>query len=85
MYPSLLNFCIPLIFAGGVGNASHLIEGLKDNRVDAVATAHLFNFVGDGLKKARKNIEENEHSIELAKWKTTEELQKLIGIKNNDH
>ncbi len=76
---------IPLIFAGGVGNASHLIEGLRDNRVDAVATAHLFNFVGDGLKKARQNIEQNEQSIKLAKWKTTEELQKLISIKNNEY
>jgi len=30
--------------------------GLKDSRVDAVATANLFNFVGDGLKKARQEL-----------------------------
>lgn len=46
----------PVILAGGVGNATHLAEGLADPRVDAVATAHLFNFVGDGLKQARKSL-----------------------------
>lgn len=44
----------PVILAGGVGNATHLAQGLADTRVDAVATAHLFNFVGDGLKQARR-------------------------------
>lgn len=44
---------VPVIFAGGVGNAVHLATGLADPRVDAVATANLFNFVGDGLKQAR--------------------------------
>jgi cyclase len=46
----------PVILAGGVGNATHLAEGLTDPRVDAVATAHLFNFVGDGLKQARQSL-----------------------------
>lgn len=46
----------PVILAGGVGNATHLAQGLADPRVDAVATAHLFNFVGDGLKKARHSL-----------------------------
>lgn len=46
----------PVILAGGVGNAAHLAEGLADPRVDAVATAHLFNFVGDGLKQARQSL-----------------------------
>ena len=46
----------PVILAGGVGNANHLLEGLKDPRVDGVATAHLFNFIGDGLAKARKSL-----------------------------
>lgn len=46
----------PVILAGGVGNAAHLAEGLADRRVDAVATAHLFNFVGDGLKQARLSL-----------------------------
>jgi cyclase len=46
----------PLILAGGVGNAAHLAAGLADRRVDAVATAHLFNFVGSGLKQARQAL-----------------------------
>lgn len=46
----------PVILAGGVGNATHLAAGLADPRVDAVATAHLFNFVGNGLKKARQAL-----------------------------
>jgi cyclase len=46
----------PVIIAGGVGNASHLAAGLADARVDAVATANLFNFVGNGLKRARNEI-----------------------------
>lgn len=46
----------PVIMAGGAGNATHLAEGLADPRVDAVATAHLFNFVGDGLKQARQSL-----------------------------
>lgn len=44
----------PVILAGGVGNANHLAIGLAESRVDAVATAHLFNFVGNGLKQARQ-------------------------------
>ncbi|MEI6713050.1 MAG: HisA/HisF-related TIM barrel protein [Verrucomicrobiota bacterium] len=50
------NLSIPVIFAGGVGNATHLANGLMDSRVDAVATANLFNFVGDGLLQARRQL-----------------------------
>ena len=46
----------PLIIAGGAGNETHLLEGLKYNGVNAVATANLFNFIGDGLPNARKKI-----------------------------
>jgi len=57
---------IPLIFAGGAGNHKHLAEGLKNNSIDAVATANLFNFVGDGLKKARDNL--LLEGFDLAEW-----------------
>lgn len=57
---------LPVILAGGVGNAKHFAEGLDDARVDAVATAHLFNFVGDGLKKARHTLLDG--GWELASW-----------------
>jgi cyclase len=57
---------LPVILAGGVGNSRHLTDGLADDRVNAVATAHLFNFVGDGLYKARRAILEG--GYELAHW-----------------
>jgi len=60
------DWSVPLILAGGAGNASHLAIGLSDARVDAVATAHLFNFVGDGLKQARNSLLSS--GVELAKW-----------------
>ena len=33
-----------------------LMSGTSVDKVDAVATANLFNFIGDGLPKARKMI-----------------------------
>ncbi len=56
----------PLIISGGVGNANHIAEGLENERVSAVATANLLNFVGDGLKKARSNLVGN--GLQLATW-----------------
>ena len=49
-------FEIPVIISGGVGNYSHLAEGLNDARVDAVATANLLNFMGDGLASTRAQL-----------------------------
>lgn len=57
---------VPLIIAGGAGNESHLIEGLKKEKVDAVATANLFNFMGNGLPNARKKIIEED--LNIARW-----------------
>lgn len=57
---------IPLIIAGGAGNESHLLEGLKVEKINAVATANLFNFIGDGLINARNIILKNGENI--AKW-----------------
>ena len=57
---------VPVILAGGVGNAAHLAEGFADPRVDAAATAHLFNFVGDGLKQVRLSLIAN--GVELPLW-----------------
>ena len=64
----LLPACIrrPIILAGGAGYASHLLTGLQDPRVDAVATAHLFNFIGDGLKQARGSLISN--GVSLPVW-----------------
>ena len=54
----------PIILAGGAGNYLHLIEGLKISSVDAVATANLFNFIGDALPDSRNKI--INEKIELA-------------------
>jgi len=64
---------LPVILAGGVGNARHLADGLSNPRVDAVATAHLFNFVGDGLKKARLQLSAESNS--LAVWPEIDSVQ----------
>ena len=58
---------LPVILAGGVGNAHHLIQGLMIDEVDAVATANLFNFVGDGLTVARSEVIKS--GIKLPIWK----------------
>jgi cyclase len=57
---------LPLIIAGGAGNEKHLSEGLQLSGVSAVATANLFNFIGDGLPKARKKIIES--GINISNW-----------------
>jgi cyclase len=56
----------PLIIVGGAGNENHLIEGLKLPDVSAVATANLFNFIGNGLPNARKKIIQSGEN--LADW-----------------
>ena len=71
LIPCQLN--VPTILAGGAGQSHHLIEGLLDDRVDAVATAHLFNFLGDGLKNARESV--RLHDIDLANWPLLSELK----------
>ncbi len=47
---------VPVILAGGVGNSKHLADGLSDHRVDAVATANLINFMGNGLALTRAEL-----------------------------
>jgi len=56
----------PLIIAGGAGNSKHFEEALKYNEISAVATANLFNFVGNGLPKAREILINNGEN--LADW-----------------
>lgn len=56
----------PLIIAGGAGNELHFIEALKNPLIDAVATANLFNFIGDSLPRSREKILKN--NIKIANW-----------------
>ena len=58
---------VPLIIAGGAGNEEHLKKGLELDNVSAVATANLFNFIGDGLPKARNSIIKKE--LNIANWR----------------
>jgi cyclase len=60
------NITLPLIIAGGAGNEKHLLEGLSLEGVSAVATANLFNFIGDGLPNARNRIIKSGEN--LANW-----------------
>ena len=66
------NCVTPIILAGGVGNTGHLIEGFVDSRVDAVATANLFNFIGNGLQLARESLVTEGHN--LATWPNFDEM-----------
>jgi cyclase len=56
----------PLILMGGVGHGAHLSEGLCDDDVDAVATANLFNFMGDTLRDSRDRARSD--GVSLAAW-----------------
>lgn len=57
---------LPFIASGGVGKYSHFVEGLKYVHVNAASTANIYNFVVDGLKNARRYIEDS--GIKMAKW-----------------
>lgn len=54
---------LPLIIAGGAGNEKHLADGLSIRNVEAVATANLFNFVGDGLPISREFLLKNGYNL----------------------
>lgn len=58
---------MPLILMGGAGNEMHFREGLDQDNVSAVCTANLFNFIGDGLPKARQSMLAKGYN--LAVWK----------------
>ncbi len=63
-YAKLVN--VPFIIMGGAGSEHHLSNGLSIEGVSAVATANLFNFIGNGLPNARKFMLKN--SANLAQW-----------------
>jgi cyclase len=47
---------IPIVLAGGVGEASHMELALRTERISGVATANLLNFVGNGMAAARAKV-----------------------------
>jgi imidazole glycerol-phosphate synthase subunit HisF len=61
----------PVILAGGAGNSKHFLEAILHKNVSAVATANLFNFIGNGLPTARSELKKQ--NILLAEWNIAEE------------
>jgi cyclase len=57
---------IPVILMGGAGNSQHFAEALRVPGISAVATANLFNFIGDGLPLARSKLLDS--SFNFARW-----------------
>ena len=56
----------PIIYSGGSGNHIHILEGFKEKNLDAIATANLLNFVGNGLLFTRSEL--LKEGGKLAKW-----------------
>ena len=56
---------IPIIIAGGAGNWRHLLAGLENKKINAVATANLLNFIGNGFENARTELIQR---FDLPKW-----------------
>ena len=55
----------------------HISAGLKNKKVDAVNTANLLNFMGDGLKKAREDMINN--NFKLPTW-NEDTIKKIRNI-----
>ena len=50
-------FDFKLIISGGLGNFNHFLQAFEHiNKVEAVATANLLNFVGNSLQIVRDNL-----------------------------
>lgn len=64
---------VPIILAGGAGNYHHLLEGIRLNSVSGVATANLFNFIGNGLPLAREAL--IAECTGLAEWSETRKIE----------
>ena len=46
----------PIILMGGVGKINHFLEAFKNEKIQAIATANLLNFIGDTFLNLRKNL-----------------------------
>ena len=56
---------VPLIASGGVGNLSHLSEGIIDGGADAVLAASIFHFGEFTVNEAKKAMQENGIEVRL--------------------
>lgn len=57
---------LPIIAAGGADTMDRLAEGIRSGFASAVSTAHLFNFMCDGLCDARQQLIAD--GITLSRW-----------------
>lgn len=57
---------LPIIAAGGADTSDRLAEGIRSGFASAVSTAHLFNFMCDGLREAREGLIAD--GIPLSHW-----------------
>jgi cyclase len=57
---------LPIIAAGGADTSDRLAEGILSGFVSGVSTAHLFNFICNGLQDARRELIGN--GIMLSQW-----------------
>lgn len=64
--PMIKSLPLPVILSGGAGNFQHLTEAICAQGISAVSTANLFNFMGDNLAEARKEILASQ--VPLAEW-----------------
>ena len=56
---------VPLIASGGVGNLSHLSEGIIEGGADAVLAASIFHFGEFTVEEAKKAMRENGIEVRL--------------------
>ena len=63
------DYPLPVILSGGAGKYHHFINGLNNKKIDAVATANLFNFIGNSLNDSRSAL--LSEGFNLAKWDNT--------------
>ena len=57
---------LPIIASGGADTSDRLAEGIRSGFASAVSTAHLFNFMGDGLRDTREELIAD--GIPLSQW-----------------
>lgn len=57
----------PVILSGGAGNYKHFEQAFLQTNITALATANLFNFIGDGLEFARSFL--LQEGFNLADWR----------------
>ena len=73
----------PVIISGGCGSSKHFIDGLKKEKISAVATANLLNFIGNSLKNSRENLIKNNYNFPKWDEKKMIKLDNILKIGNN--